>query len=96
MKPMRLTEDILPIGEFKAQASSVIRKLQESNRAVVITQNGRPAAVLITPQEFDLLSEHHRLLVAIDEGWADSEAGRAVDDDELDNYLSGTAVPPAP
>lgn len=88
MKSLRLTEDILPIGEFKAQASSVIRKLQESNRAVVITQNGRPAAVLISPQEFDRLSEQQRFLAAIDEGWADSEAGRVVDDDELDRELA--------
>lgn len=87
MKSIRLAEDILPIGEFKAQASSVIRKLQESNRAVIITQNGRPAAVLITPQEFDQLTEQHRFDAAIQEGWADSEAGRVIDDDELDGEL---------
>jgi len=96
MKAMRLAEDILPIGEFKTQASSVIRRLQESNRAVVITQNGRPAAVLITPQEFDRLSEQQRFLAAVDEGWADSEAGRVIDDDELDRELAGMFVRPEP
>lgn len=96
MKAIRLAEDILPIGEFKTQASSVIRRLQESNRAVVITQNGRPAAVLITPQEFDRLSEQQRFLAAVDEGWADSEAGRVIDDDELDRELDGMFVRPEP
>ena len=86
MKSIRLAEDILPIGEFKAQASSVIRKLQESNRAI-ITQNGRPATMLITPQEFARLTEQHGFHAAIQEGWADSEAGRVIDDDELDGEL---------
>ncbi|HEY8020484.1 MAG TPA: type II toxin-antitoxin system Phd/YefM family antitoxin [Thermoanaerobaculia bacterium] len=96
MKSMRLAEDILPIGEFKAQASSVIRNLQESNRAIVITQNGRPAAVLITPQEFDRLSEQQRFLAAIDQGWAESEAGLGIDDDELDLKLNEMFVRPEP
>jgi len=44
--------------------------------------------MLITPQKLDRLSEQQRLLAAIDEGWANSEAGRAIDDDELDRELA--------
>jgi prevent-host-death family protein len=87
MKPLQLTEDILPIGEFKAQASRVLRQLRSSQRPVVITQNGRPAAVLITPEEFDRIREHERFMSAVREGLADAEAGRLVDDEELDSYF---------
>jgi prevent-host-death family protein len=87
MKPMLLSEDILPIGEFKTQASSVLRKLRQSQRPVVITQNGKPAAVLITPEDFDHLRERERFMVAVREGLADSEAGRVLEDQEVESLL---------
>lgn len=79
MKPMQLSQDILPLGEFKTHASRVLRQLRESQRPVVITQNGRPAAVLISPEEFDHLREHERFVAAVQEGLADAEAGRLLD-----------------
>ena len=93
MKELQISEDILPIGEFKTQASGVIRRLATSRRPFVITQNGKPAAVLITPEEFDRLTEHARFLEAVDEGLSDSTAGRLVDDTELTQELDKTFGP---
>jgi prevent-host-death family protein len=87
MKPVLLSEDVLPIGEFKTQASSVLRKLKQSQRPVVITQNGKPAAVLITPEEFDQMRERDRFVAAVREGLADSKAGRVLEDDEVERML---------
>lgn len=87
MKPVLLSEDVLPIGEFKTQASSVLRKLKQSQRPVVITQNGKPAAVLITPEEFDQMRERERFVAAVQEGLADSKAGRVLEDDEVERML---------
>lgn len=91
MKDLLISEDILPVGEFKTHASRVIRRLQATKRPFVITQNGKPAAVLLTPAEFDRLNEHARFLDAVDEGIADSSSGRVIGDaaltDELDEVL---------
>jgi PHD/YefM family antitoxin component YafN of YafNO toxin-antitoxin module len=54
---------------------------------VVITQNGKPAAVLITPEEYDEVQEHRRFLSAIQEGLDDVTAGRTFSDEELDAEL---------
>lgn len=94
MKSMQVSEDILPIGKFKVQISRVLRKLREAQRPIVITQNGKPAAVLITPEEFDRLREHDRFLEAVHEGLVDSEAGRVVEDEALTGEL-GAAPSPA-
>lgn len=83
VKSLQVSEDILPIGEFKVQASRVLRKLRQVQRPIVITHNGKPAAVLITPEEFDRLREHDRFLEAVSEGLADSEADRIIEDREL-------------
>jgi prevent-host-death family protein len=87
MKPLQLSEDILPLGEFKTHASRVLRKLKDSHRPMVITQNGRPAAVLITPEEFDRIRNRESFLEAIHEGLADSEAGRVLEGGEVERLL---------
>jgi prevent-host-death family protein len=82
MKPLYISEDIIPLGEFKTQAAKIIRQLHETGRPVVITQNGRPSAVLLTPEEFDRLIERdyfqtdHRATVR----------NQPVDDDALDAF----------
>lgn len=83
MKFLQVSEDILPIGMFKAHASQVLRKLREMQRPIIITQHGKPAAVLITPEEFDRLATHDRFLAAVCEGLTDSEADRVVEDQAL-------------
>jgi prevent-host-death family protein len=87
MKPLQVSEDILPIAEFKTRASEVVRRLREHRRPVVITQGGKPAAVLLATEEFDQLTSQARLLAAIDEGLADAKAGRVLSDEELDAVL---------
>ena len=88
MKPVQLSRDIVPLATFKSQASQIFRQLREQKRPVVVTQHGRPAAVLITPEEFDRLQEHDRFVAAVREGLADSEAGRLIDDEELTAELA--------
>jgi prevent-host-death family protein len=94
MKSLQVSEDILPIGAFKAHAAQVLRKLRDRQRPIVITQHGKPAAVLLTPEEFDRLCEHDRLLAAVYEGLADSDAGRAVDDHTLTRELAAQSLAP--
>lgn len=91
MKPIQISEDIVPLAQFKARASEVLRRLRTVQRPIVITQNGRPSAVLITPEQFDELNQHQRFLEAVREGLTDADAGRIVDDQalsaDLDSHL---------
>ncbi len=81
-RPLRVSEDIVPLGEFRTHTARVLGRLRQQKRPVVITQNGKPAAVLVTPEDFDRLQEHGRFLAAVSEGLADVEAGRIVADEE--------------
>jgi len=87
MKLLHVSEDILPIADFKAHASEVVRRLRQHGRPVIITQSGKPAAVLLSPQEFDHLTQQARFLTAVDEGLADARAGRVLSDEELGRTL---------
>jgi prevent-host-death family protein len=83
MNPIQVSQDIVPLGNFKSQASRILRRLREKDRPIIITQYGKPAAVLLTPQEFDRLTERQRFVEAVQEGLQDSAAGRVIDDVEL-------------
>lgn len=75
MKAVRLSDDIIPIGEFKTHASSIIRRLHEEHRPIVITQRGRAAAVLVTPEDYDRLAERERFVAAVEQRLAESDSG---------------------
>jgi len=87
MKSIQISEDIFPLGQIKTHASKVLRNLHEKNRPIVITQNGKPAAVLLTPEEFDRLSKQERFVTAVKEGLQDVKAGNIISDKELSATL---------
>jgi prevent-host-death family protein len=92
MKSIHISEDIISLSEFKNNASKMLRQLQTSHRPVVITQNGKPAGVIISPAEFDALSEKNRFIKAINNGLGDIEQGHILNDSELDKALDETPM----
>ena len=87
MTKVRISEDIVPVSEFKARAAEWLRRVSEDGHPLVITQNGTPAAVVISPEEFDRLTERQRLIAAVDDGIADLLAGRVHTHEEVFSEL---------
>lgn len=46
---------ILPISEVKARLPELVAGVQEREEEVIVTRNGRPAAVLLNVDEYDRL-----------------------------------------
>ena len=88
MNHIHVSQDIVPLGEFKSKAAQYLKQLAEKNHPMVITQNGRPAAVLLSPAEFDRLLEKHRFLMSVASGLGDVEADRVMDTAKLKKRLS--------
>jgi antitoxin YefM len=47
----------LSVSEAKMKLSGLIDALNATDEEVMITKNGRPAAVLVSPEEFESLKE---------------------------------------
>jgi len=88
MSNLLIAEDIVPLGQFKTKASQFLKSINDTNRSIVITQNGKPSTVVLSPSEFDRLEYQSRFISAVQKGLADAEAGRVVDDEILDQVLS--------
>ena len=48
---------ILPLSEAKSQLSGLVEQVRSLEEQVVITRNGRPAAVLVSVEEFERWKE---------------------------------------
>lgn len=87
MRDVNVAEGIVPLGEFKAKAAQILRDLGNSDEPLIITQNGRPAAVVLSPSAFEHLRERQRLLEAVAEGIADADDGRVHDHKDVRAWL---------
>ncbi len=84
MKNLRVADGVIPLGEFKTHAARYLKNL---DGPVVITQNGRPAGVLLTPGEYDRIREQQSFLESIAAGMADAQAGLVMDEASLQEQL---------
>jgi prevent-host-death family protein len=87
MKPLSISQNIISLSDFKNKASKMLLEVRRSHRPIVITQNGRAAAVLISPDDFDLLTEQVRFVNAVQRGLEDVQNGRELVDEDLGKEL---------
>ena len=76
MRAPLISEDFVPVSEFKAQAAEWLRRIGETDAPLVVTQHGKPAGVVLSPRAFDSLTQQARFSTAVAEGLADAEGGR--------------------
>lgn len=84
----------LPLAEVKNRLSEVVNTLVASHERVVVTRNGRPAAVLISPDDLESLEEtlevlaDQELVRQLVDSRADIAAGRVHTAAELDTAMA--------
>jgi antitoxin YefM len=83
MKNISISNDIIPVGQFKSGLAKYLKEIQEKRSSLVITQNGKPAGVLISPTEFDELQQTKEFLNSISRGLSESEKGEVFSTSQL-------------
>lgn len=78
MKRLRVEQDIQPVSAFRSNAAKLIEQVQASKRALVLTQRGRSAAVILDAAEYDRLIEKLELLEDVHKSNAQIAAGKVV------------------
>lgn len=87
MKNLSIASDIVPVGQFKAGLAKYLKDIRENKNSLVITQNGRPAGVLISPFEYDELRETKLFIESISKGLSDSEQGKVYSTSQMRDKL---------
>lgn len=87
MKRISISNDIVPIGEFKSCISKWFRNIRNTGHPLVITQNGKPAGVLISPSEYDALVYKKLFVESVDRGLSDANSNSVYSTVELQAEL---------
>jgi len=78
-----------PLSEVKARLSEMVDRVEATHERILVTRNGRPAAVLMSPDDLQALEDTLEILSdpgaleRIAEARRDLAEGRAVSGDEL-------------
>ncbi len=54
--------DTLPLAEIKAHLSEIVDRVEREHDRVVLTRDGRPAAVIMSPADLEALEDTLELL----------------------------------
>ena len=80
---MKLSQDLKPVSYVKNHMAEVIRKLNESQGTMIITQNGEAKAALIDIHAYEDLQETLTMLEMIAQGNKKLAEGRYRPADEV-------------
>jgi antitoxin YefM len=92
---MVMSDVTLPLAEIKKRLSEIVDRVETHHERVVLTRNGRPAAVILSPDDLDSLEETLDILSepgaleAIRRAEGEIERGECVTAEELrSKYLT--------
>ena len=94
MTTILVMSETLPLANVKAKFSEMVDRVEHTHDRIVVTRNGRPAAVLISPDELASLEDTLELLSdpeamqQLDESRRAYAAGDFVTGDELRHRYS--------
>jgi antitoxin YefM len=81
--------ETLPLAEIKAHLSEIVDRVEREHDRVVLTRNGRPAAVILSPQDLEALEDSLDLhsdpgaMAEIEASRGDVATGRVFDTAQL-------------
>ena len=80
MKALKISQDVVTLAEFKSQAATLLERISTSSQPLLITQNGKPAGVLLSPAEFDRIQEQEtiRFIASVNRGIQDADSGKVL------------------
>ena len=86
MTRIMVMSETLPLANVKAKFSEMVDRVEHTHDRIIVTRNGRPAAVLISPEELESLEDTLELL-------SDPEAmrqlGEARHANETGDFITG-------
>ncbi len=92
MKNISVSNDIIPVVQFKSSLAKYLKEIQVHKKSLIITQNGKPAGVLISPKEFDELRETKLFIDSISRGLTNSEKAEVLTTSQLRTELKKLRV----
>lgn len=94
---MKLTRDIQSLSVFKRDSSKFLKQIKKTREPIVLTVNGKAAAVVVDPdsyQEYLRNKDRQEAIEGIRRGMADVKAGRTRPAEKFfDEFFAKFSIP---
>jgi prevent-host-death family protein len=80
---MNITKDIRSVTCLKAKAADLLEQINYTRRPIIITQNGKPKAILQDPQTYENMRNTIGLLKLISQGEKNIKSGKVKTQNEV-------------
>ena len=84
---MRLSRDVCPLSDFRADSARIIKRVRASNQPMVLTQHGRSAAVLLGVEAYESLIDEIELLREVRDAEDAAAAGTLSEQSRVETRL---------
>ena len=89
MRRPALAQDLVAAKDFQADMPRWMRRMAESGRPLVITEDGRATAVMVDPSALDELEESKEVVRRVVRGLADIGADRVHENESVWSEAEG-------
>lgn len=91
---MNLLEEICcPISEFCENATTMVAKVRSNHRPIVVTQYGKPVAVLVSAESYQEILNRIHFIENIKDSEEDLASGGGIEQREFRNELKARFFP---
>ena len=80
---MAALPEIIPLTDLRQDAAAVVKRVQASERPVVITQRGRAAAVMLSIEAYERVTHERKILEVLLRGEREIAQGVGYDLEEV-------------
>ena len=80
---MNISTDIKPVSYLKSRSADLLKQVNETQRPVIITQNGEPRAVLQDPKSYENMRNALGILKLVAQGEEDIKSKKVKPQDAV-------------
>lgn len=88
MPHVNVADGIIPLSEFRANMAELIERTRVNREPLVLTQRGKSVAVVMSPREYEALTERDRFVAAVNEGIRSLEESGGIPQEEVEAYFA--------
>ena len=88
MQRINLAQDVLPLSAFRKRASALVDQVQQTQRPLVLTRNGKSAAIVLDARAFEQMVERLELLEDVHVAREQARRGETVPQEQALDYLT--------
>ncbi len=89
MRQINFKHDIKPLSEFRVNAANFVKRIKDTKRPLILTQQGKSSAVLVDMAEYQAIIDKIELLQEVQLAEQQIAEGKFLTDKQIEKGIAG-------